>query len=163
MTLWNALRIIAADKVKLALAVAAVAVTVSGGMTFGSWTVASSPGSGFAQAVSAVNLTLSTSSTTAQLYPGGTGDLSLTVTNPNPFAVTINSVTGSGTITSDKGAACNASTGVSFTNTSGLSQSVAAGATISFSLAGKVAMSSASDTTCQGATFTVPVTLVATT
>jgi hypothetical protein len=84
------------------------------------------------------------------------------VTNPNPFAVTVTAVTGAGAITSDKGAACNTSTGVTFTNTSGLSQAVGAGATVTFSLAGKVAMSNASDNSCQGAVFTVPVTLTAT-
>ncbi len=84
------------------------------------------------------------------------------VTNPNSFAVTVTSVTGAGTITSDKGAACNASTGVTFTNAAGLSQAVGAGATVTFSLAGKVAMSNASDNSCQGAIFTVPVTLSAT-
>src|SRR5882672_2211364 len=162
MTLWAALKIIAADKARLALALSAVVVTATGGMTFGSWTVASSAGGGYAKAFTAVDLTVASSTATAQLYPGGTGDLFLTVTNPNPFAVTITSVTGAGTITSDKGAACNAATGVSFTNTSGLSQSVGAGATVSFSLAGKVAMSNASDTTCQGAIFTVPVVLAAT-
>jgi len=164
VTLWGALRIIAADRVRLALALSALTITVSGGMTFGSWTVASSPGSGYAKALSAVDLTVLDASTsaTAQLYPGGTGDLYLHVTNSNPFPVTITAVTGAGTITSDKGAACNASTGVSFTSTSGLSQSVAAGATVSFSLVGKVAMSNASDTTCQGAVFTIPVTLAAT-
>jgi hypothetical protein len=159
VTLWGALRIIAADRVRLALALSALTITVSGGMTFGSWTVASSPGSGYAKALSAVDLTVLDASTsaTAQLFPGGTGDLYLQVTNSNPFPVTITAVTGAGTITSDKGAACNA-----FTSTSGLSQSVAAGATVSFSLVGKVAMSNASDTTCQGAVFTIPVTLAAT-
>jgi hypothetical protein len=165
VTLLGTLRIIAADKAKLALAVSAVAVTAAGGVTFGSWTVASSAGNGYAKALSAVSLTVldASAATTSQLYPGGSGDLYLKVTNSNPFAVTITSVTGNGAITSDKGAACNAATGVSFTNTSGLSQVVgAAGATVSFSLPGKIAMSTASDTTCQGAIFSVPVTLTAT-
>jgi hypothetical protein len=110
-------------------------------------------------------LTLSdaSASTTAQLYPGGTGDIWIKVTNSNPFAVTVTSVTGAGTITSDKGAACDAATGVTFTNTTGLSQAVGAGATVTFSLAGKVAMSNASDNSCQGAVFSVPITLAATT
>src|SRR5258708_5910569 len=81
---------------------------------------------------------------------------------PALAAVTITAVTGAGRITSDKGAACDAATGVTFTNTSGLSQAVAAGATVSFSLAGRLAMSNASDNSCQGAVFTVPITLVAT-
>ena len=164
MTLRTALRIIAADKARLALALSAVAVVATTAVTFGSWSVSSSAGSGYSKAKVALSLTLSdaSASTTAQLYPGGIGDIWIKVTNSNPFAVTVTSVTGVGTITSDKGAACDASTGVTFTNTTGLSQAVGAGATVTFSLAGKVAMSNASDNSCQGAVFTVPITLAAT-
>ncbi|MDX6455560.1 MAG: hypothetical protein QOD48_1667 [Gaiellaceae bacterium] len=165
MTLRAALRIIAADKARLALALSAILVVATTAVTFGSWTVSSSAGSGYSKAKVASSLTLSdaSASTTAQLYPGGTGDIWIKVTNSNPFAVTVTSVTGAGTITSDKGAACDAATGVTFTNTTGLTQAVGAGATVTFSLAGKVAMSNASDNTCQGAVFTVPITLAATT
>jgi hypothetical protein len=165
MTLRETLKIIAADKARLILAVSAVAIVATTAVTFGSWSVSSSAGSGYSKAKVALNLTLSdaSASTTAQLYPGGTGDLWVKVSNPNPFAVTVTSVTGAGAITSDKGAACDASTGVTFTNTTGLTQAVGAGATVTFSLAGKVAMSNASDNTCQGAVFSVPITLAATT
>jgi hypothetical protein len=164
MTLRTALRIIAADKARLIVALSAVAVVATTAVTFGSWSVSSSAGSGYSKAKVALSLTLSdaSASTTAQLYPGGTGDIWIKVTNSNPFAVTITSVTGAGTITSDKGAACDAATGVTFTNTTGLSQAVGAGATVTFALAGKVAMSNASDNSCQGAVFTVPITLAAT-
>ena len=164
MTLRAALKIIAADKARLALALSAVAVMATTAVTFGSWSVSSSAGSGYSKAKVASSLTLSddSASTTAQLYPGGTGDIWIKVTNSNPFAVTVTSVTGAGTITSDKGAGCDAATGVTFTNTTGLTQAVGAGATVTFSLAGKVAMSNASDNTCQGAVFTVPITLAAT-
>jgi hypothetical protein len=164
MTLRAALRIIAADKTRLALALSAVAVMATTAVTFGSWSVSSSAGSGYSKAKVASSLTLSdaSASTTAQLYPGGTGDIWIKVTNSNPFAVTVTSVTGASTISSDKGAACDAATGVTFTNTTGLTQAVGAGATVTFSLAGKVAMSNASDNSCQGAVFTVPITLAAT-
>ena len=164
MTLRAALRIIAADKARLALALSALLVVATTAVTFGSWSVSSSAGSGYSKAKVALSLTLAdaSASTTAQLYPGGTGDIWIKVTNSNPFAVTVTSVTGAGTITSDKGAACDAATGVTFTNTTGLTQAVGAGATVTFSLAGKVAMSNASDNTCQGAVFSVPITLAAT-
>jgi hypothetical protein len=55
-----------------------------------------------------------------------------------------------------------ATTAVTFGSWSVLSQAVGAGATVTFSLAGKVAMSNASDNSCQGAVFTVPITLAAT-
>src|ERR671922_2495643 len=79
------------------------------------------------------------------------------VSNPNPFPVRITAVAGNGTITSDKGAACDASTGVTFANQSGLALDVAAGATATLTVAGAVSMSNASDNSCQGAVFTVPV------
>ena len=66
-----------------------------------------------------------------------------------------------GTITSDKGASCDASTGVTFTNQTGLALNVppnSAGTEFTLPL-GSVAMSNASHTSCQGAVFTVPVTL----
>ena len=164
MGLRESLRIIAADKARLALALSAVAIMSTTAVTFGSWSVSSSAGSGYSKAKLALNLTLSdaSASATAQLYPGGTGDVYIKVTNPNPFGVTITSVTGAGTITSDKGAACDAATGVTFTNATGLSQAVAAGATVTFFLANKLAMSNASDNSCQGAIFTAPITLAAT-
>jgi hypothetical protein len=83
------------------------------------------------------------------------------VTNPNDVALTITSVVGAGAITSDKGRACDRSTGVTFTSTSGLHRVVGAGQTVTFSLRGKTAMSNASDSSCQGATFTIPVSVTA--
>ena len=148
---------------KMALALAALTVTVAGGLTLGNWAVSGS-GNAYAKATTASSLTLGDASaaTSAQLYPGGSGDVKLKVTNPNSFDVTITSVTGNGTITSDKGLLCDVSTGVSFTNQSGLSLSLAAGATTTFTLSGAASMSNASHNSCQGAIFTIPVSVAAT-
>jgi hypothetical protein len=139
------------------LAVAVVGALVAGA-AIAAWSVSGS-GSGYAKATTATLLTVgdASASTSADLYPGGTGAVKLMVTNPNGFAVRITSVSGTGTITSDKGAACNASTGVTFTNQSGLTLDLAGGATSTFTLAGAVAMSNSSDNSCQGALFTIPV------
>ena len=98
MTLRTALRIIAADKVRLVVALSALAILATAVVTLGSWTVGSSAGNGYSKAVTAQNVTLSdaSASTTAQLYPGGTGDLVVKVTNPNAFGVTVTAVTGAG-------------------------------------------------------------------
>jgi hypothetical protein len=158
-------KIIVGSKGRLAVALAMATMVVAGGATFGSWAVSSEAGNGYAKAVTAQNLTLSdaSASTVADLYPGGSGAVKIKVTNPNSFAVTITGVAGAGTVTSDKGAACDASTGVTFTNQTGLSLGLAAGATTVFSLPGAVAMSNATVTSCQGGVFTIPVTLTATT
>ena len=160
----NVVKSIVSSRSHLVAALVAVTVVAAGAATFGSWAVGSDAGNGYAKAVTAQNLALSdaSGSTVADLYPGGTGNVKVTVTNPNAFAVTVTGVSGAGTITSDKGSACNAATGVTFTDTTGLTQVVGAGATVTFTLSGKAAMSNASDTSCQGAVFTIPVTLTAT-
>jgi hypothetical protein len=135
---------------------------VSAGIAVAAWNVTGS-GTGYAKAGSASALTLgdASASTTADLFPGASGAVKVKVTNPNSFPVRITAVSGNGTITSDKGAACDASTGVTFANQSGLAVDVAAGATSTFTLAGAVSMSNASDNACQGAVFSVPVSVTA--
>jgi hypothetical protein len=141
----------------------ALVAIVAVGIGIAAWSVGGS-GNGYAKAGSASVLTLAdaTAFTTASLYPGATGDLKLRVTNPNSFPVRITAVTGNGTITSDKGTACDASTGVTFANQSGLTLDVGAGATATLTVSSSVSMSNASDNSCQGAVFTVPVTVTAT-
>ena len=140
--------------------VVAIAALVVSGVLYAAWSTSGS-GNGYAKAGTSSALTLSdaSASTTADLYPGGTGAVKVKITNPNPFNVRVTTVTlhSGGTITSDKGAACNASTGVTFTDQTGLALDVAGGATQVFTLSGAVAMSNASDNTCQGAIFTIPV------
>jgi hypothetical protein len=145
----------------VALAVLAVAV-VAVGVGLGAWSLGGT-GNGSAKATTASNITLADASafTSADLYPGATGNLKLRATNPNPFPVRITAVSGNGTITSDKGAACDASTGVTLANQTGLTLDLAAGQTATLTVTNSVSMSNASDTTCQGAIFTVPVSLTA--
>jgi hypothetical protein len=146
------------------IAVVGVIAVAVAGIAIAAWVVSGS-GTGYAKAGSSSALTLSdaTASTSADLYPGVTGAVKLKVSNPNPFPVRITAVAGNGTITSDKGAACDATTGVSFANQSGLTLDLLANETNKvFTLAAAVSMSNASDNTCQGAVFSVPVSLTAT-
>jgi hypothetical protein len=130
---------------------------LAAGVAFAAWN-AGGTGSGYAKATTAQALSTVAATTTAQLYPGGTADVEITIHNPNPYPVSVTSISGNGAITSDKGAACNASTGVTYTDRTG-TFNVAANADASFTLTGAVAMSNASDNACQGAVFTVPVSL----
>ena len=98
-------------------------------------------------------------STAATLYPGATGDVVVRISNPNPYPVTVTDVAGSGVIDSDTTAACDASTGVTFTDQTGLSVAVPAGGATTVTLSGSAQMDNSSHTTCQGAVFTIPVTL----
>ncbi len=128
---------------------------------FAAWTVGGG-GSGTATAVSAQSLTTSTATTTAALYPGITGaNLYLTVNNSNAFPVTITSVNANGAAVPDSGHAAGCvTTGVTYATTA-TSKIVPASGSLSFTIP-SVAMSNASDTGCQGATFTIPVTFTAT-
>jgi hypothetical protein len=147
------------------LVVAASAVAfLAAGAAISSWQTTGS-GNAYSKAATASVLTVgdASASTTADLYPGANGAAKIAVTNPNSFPVRITSVTkqAATAVTSDKGAACNASTGVAFTDQTGLALDLAAGATATFTLAGAVSMTNASDNSCQGAVFTIPVNLTA--
>lgn len=139
-------------------AATAVAATGVAGTAYALWTAG---GSGSITAAAATSQDLRAAPATVpggSLYPGATADATVTVTNPNPYAVTVTSITG-GPVTSDKGAACDAATGVAFAPQTG-SFTVPAGSSKTFTLPGALSMSNASDTSCQGAVFTVPVSLV---
>ena len=77
---------------------AVVGALLAGGGAFAasSWVVGLNSGSsGESQSASVQNLTISavaTPSASNLLYPGGTGDVVATITNPNPFPVTISAV-----------------------------------------------------------------------
>jgi hypothetical protein len=143
-------------------ALALLAAVVAVGVGLGAWSIGGT-GNGSAKATTASSITLADASafTSADLYPGATGNLKLRATNPNPFPVRITAVSGNGTITSDKGAACDASTGVTLSNQSGLTLDLAGGATATLTVPNAVSMTNSSDNSCQGAIFTVPVSVTA--
>ena len=148
----------------LVIALVGLFAVALAGIAIAAWVVSGS-GTGYAKAGSSSALTLSdaSASTSADLYPGAAGAVKLKVSNPNPFPVRITTVAGNGAVTSDKGAGCDASTGVSFTNQSGLTLDLLANETNKvFTLSGAVSMSNASDNTCQGAVFSIPVSVTAT-
>lgn len=130
------------------------------GLVYAAWT-SSGTGSGYAKAGSALALTTVdvSASTTATLYPGGDGDVLIEISNPNPYPVRVTSVTGNGAITADAGHPACTTTGVTFTDQTGLSIDVAANDETQATLAGSASMSNASDNGCQGAVFTIPVAL----
>jgi hypothetical protein len=104
-------------------------------------------------------LTVTAATGAADLYPGFTGgDVFFTITNPNPYPVTFTSMT-AGTVTSSNPAAC-PSTNVSVANASGLSLAAAASSTSGTqSIANVVTMAAGAPDGCQGATFTINLTL----
>ncbi len=133
------------------------------GFVYAAWTTNGS-GSGYAKAGSSQSLTTVdvSASTAATLYPGVSGDVKLQISNPNPYNVRVTAVSGNGTITPDAGHSGCTTTGVSFTNQTGLTIDVAANSSTTTTLTGAAAMSNASLNACQGAAFTIPVSLTGT-
>lgn len=137
-----------------------VAALVAASLVYAAWT-SSGSGSGTAKATSAQSLTTidASATTTATLYPGATGNVRITISNPNPYPVRVTSVTGNGAITADAGHSSCTTTGVSFADQTGQTIDIAANGQTSVTLNNAASMSNASDNGCQGATFTIPVTL----
>ena len=130
------------------------------GLAYAAWT-SSGSGSGYAKAGTAQQLTTVdvSANTTATLYPGSNGNVRIKIANPNPYPVRVTDVTGNGAITADAGHASCVTTGVTFTNQTGQSIDVAANGNTETTLTNAASMSNASDNGCQGAVFTIPVTL----
>ncbi|HEX8345063.1 MAG TPA: hypothetical protein VF657_10000 [Actinoplanes sp.] len=148
---------------KLILAVAAVAgVAVNAGVAWAYWTITGS-GTGTAVAGTAIELTLSGRSDAERpLFPGATSDLTVTVTNDNDFPIRITSVTaGAGrTVADDRHAAggCRNTGVVVSKHVHPVSWDVAENNTGVFTVPDGIRMTNDSDTACQGAVFTIPLT-----
>lgn len=141
--------------------VAALVVTGALGMgvAFAAW-LATGGGTGQAEAVTAQVLTATPNTPAAAgLYPGRTGaNVYVKITNPNPYPVSVTSISQDGAITTVSGdSLCDASTGVSFTTQTG-PYAVPANSNADFVLAA-ANMTNASADECQGEVFDIPVTL----
>jgi len=150
-------------KRRLIFAAVAVMALVIVSLGYAAWTSAGN-GTGVAKASTAQPLTTVAATASAGLYPGATAALSLQVSNPNPYPVTVTDVTGNGSITADAshstcGQDATHPTGVTYADQHNLSIAVPANGTTSVSVSNSVHMSNASDNSCQGATFTIPVSL----
>ncbi len=143
---------------KLSLVGATLAVFLIGSVVFAAWLVTGT-GNGGAKATTATNLVVTAGSTTGDLFPGGNGDVKVSIQNPNPFAVNVKTIVGSGAITS-AAPGCT-TTGVSFTDQNAVTgMTIAAGATQAVTLDDAASMNT-SDNGCQGATFTIPLSVTA--
>jgi hypothetical protein len=140
--------------VALVVAATALAFFTSGGSGTAAGDAAST-----AQAV-----TVSAGTPTAQVYPGGSGDVALTITNPNPFPVRVGSLsldTSQGTNGFDKNSghdACDLSALSYTTQSDGWSIPAKVGSTdgsLDVDLTNAISLSTSAASACQGATFTV--------
>lgn len=98
----------------------------------------------------------------SSLVPGGTADVLLRATNPNPHPVTIYGIAANGPISADTSHNGCTTTGVTFTPPAAPLNppiTIAANTSILVTLQGAASMGATSVSACQGAQFAIPVTL----
>ncbi len=150
----------------MVLLVAAITLAVGiGAETAYGYFTSSGSGSGSASAGTMQTVTVAAlvggDSPTSTLLPGGpTAEVILRVNNPNSYSVTLTSVAPNGTITASGGIGPCTTTGVSFIAPSGPNITVNPGSDL-IDLPGAASMSTSSSSGCQGAIFSIPVTITA--
>jgi hypothetical protein len=98
------------------------------------------------------------------LVPDGTADVAVRAFNPNGFEVQIYGISGNGAATADANHPACTTTGVTFLDPSAPltpAVTIPANSSVLITLPDAAAMSTASSSGCQGATFSLPVTLEA--
>lgn len=154
-------------KLLIGLAAATAAIGAGGGVAFAVWTVTGS-GSGGAAATVSQNLVIAAvtpSGSSATLYPGGPASaVDMTIANPNPFAVTINTWQWGTPVSSNPTSCANANVSIDANAplTASLSIPANASANTTYVITGVLDMSHNAPNGCQGMSFTVPVTATAT-
>jgi hypothetical protein len=156
---WRSLRIARPSRIVVATL---AALSLTSGVAY-AYVSATGSGSGTAQVGTMQTVTVSAlvggDTPSTRLYPGGpTADVIMRLNNPNAFSVQVVGVGTNGNITADGGHPGCTTTGVTFTPPSNPNITVPAGSSL-VHLAGAASMSAASVSGCQGATFSIPVTV----
>jgi hypothetical protein len=146
---------------KLTITAVTTAVLMIAAVAFAAWT-ADGTGNGLATAGTSNEVGVS-GSVASNLYPTGNFDLTVTITNTNPFNVQVTQVKQNGAVTVEEAAAlgedadCN-EISVSFAtqDVSGATWIVPANGNIVRTFTSKVSMSNDANDDCQGASFTIP-------
>ena len=142
------------------LIAAVAALFMVGGVAFAAW-LASGTGSGAAKAGKVTIEVGAGQVTVGDLYPGGSGDLNLSVTNTSTVPLVVTGVAKNGDITSDE-IGCPGGT-VTFADQTSLTSPSLPVSTdaVPFTLTDAVSMAANAPTECQDAVFTIPVTVTA--
>jgi hypothetical protein len=138
---------------KISIVAGTVGVLMAGGIAFAAWTSTGS-GTGTVQAGTEQGLTVDASDV-GTLYPTGTVDIVVSITNDNPYNVTLDSITWDSVESDD--ANCDTSS-VTSTDDATASDAIAAGDTITRTFV--VSMDDDADNDCQGDLFTLAYTAV---
>lgn len=135
---------------------------LAGGYAFATWS-SSGSGTGEAKSMTAVDSVISPGTNAADLYPGATSSVEVTVSNPNPYAVVVNSISaGSSALVNTTCLAGTVTSDARTTDPAGLLQAdntttaIPAGGTGSYELVTHMGATAADS--CQGQTFTLALT-----
>jgi hypothetical protein len=147
---------------KLIVIPVAVGAALAGGYAFAAWT-SSATGTGQARSTTSIDSVISPGTNAADLYPGATSSVLVTVTNPNPYPVLVNSISAgtsplvngtcvAGTVTSD--ARTVDATGI--VQSDNATKTIAANGSASYTLV--THMTAGALDTCKSQTFTMTLT-----
>ncbi len=145
----------------LTIAVAAIAALLAAGTAGAFWTLHGA-GGGTVSAETVASVTLTPGTPTTDLYPGRSGDISVSIANGNSYQAFVGSLaldTGRGTngFSVDSGhSGCDVAA-LSYTpqSNSGAGWFVPKGSTLDLDLANAVSLGTGAASECQGATFAV--------
>ena len=145
----------------VAMGAALLLVILLGTTASGYWT-ASGWGTGTTPTATAQNVVLSAATPTTKLYPGGSADVAVTVTNPNGFPLRLTSLardtsqgaSGFGVDPEHAALGCTGGSLVYTTqNNGGAGWTLAANASVTLNLGGALSMDVGAHNACQGASF----------
>jgi hypothetical protein len=124
---------------------------MAAGVAYAAWSVL---GTGTITAASGAPQALGVSATVGgTLYPGASADVLVSISNPNSAPVTVQSLALAGGVTASAGCG---TPGVTVSLPASMSLLVPAGGNASLNVVNGVSMTTASSSSCQGATFTIP-------
>lgn len=151
---------------KLFLVPFVVGALFAGGVAFAAWT-SSGSGTGSAQSTTSIDSVIAPGTSAADLYPGATGSVTVTVSNPNPYPIVVNSISaGSSALVNTTCVAGTVTTDARPNDAAGLSQTGGSVKTIAASGSGTYTLVTHMTTTaldsCKSQTFTVALTAAVT-
>ena len=139
-----------------------VGAALSAGYAFAAWT-SSGSGSATAKSTTSIDSVIAPGSSSPDLYPGATSSVTVTVSNPNPYPVVVNSISaGSSALVNTSCSAGTVTSDARPTDATGLTQSDGSTKVIAPSGSGTYAlathMSSTAVDACKSQTFTLSLT-----
>lgn len=143
------------SKQRLAVAGGLLLAVVGAGVAFAAY-LSSGVGSGSATSSTAVNSTIAPGDSGAALYPGATGNFTVTINNPNPYPVRVVTISAGSSNATGPSGSCAAGTVTSTALTNPPATVIPPGGSGSYTLGSKMAADP--DNSCQGQTFTIPLT-----